>query len=43
MVLNSANGDLVAERTFVDVLHMNVALDRALVLVNNQEISFFLN
>ena len=36
MVLNSANGDLVTERTFVDVLNMNVALGRTLVLLNNQ-------
>ena len=36
MVLNSANGDLVTERTFVDVLNMNVALGRVLVLLNNQ-------
>ena len=36
MVLNSTNGDLVTERTFVDVLNMNVALGRTLVLLNNQ-------
>ncbi len=36
LVLNALNGDLLSEQTFVDVLHLRLVCDRALVLVNNQ-------
>ena len=34
--MNSSNGDVITEQTFVDVLAINVVHDRALVLLNNQ-------
>ena len=36
IVMNSRNGDVLTEKTFVDVMAANVVRDRALVLLNNQ-------
>ena len=36
MVLNSENGDLICEQSFVDVLGLKVIQGRILVVLNNQ-------
>ena len=36
MVLDSSNGDLITEQTYVDVLDMSLVRDQVLVMLNNQ-------
>ncbi len=36
LILDSTTGDILSEESFVDVLHLNIVLDRVVVLVHNQ-------